>query len=267
MSLAYSQPAPRITPIVALRDTAGITKRNLIHFWRSPEAMLIFIQPALILLLFRYVLGGAIKIPSGSYVDFLVPAIFLEAMLLSGMSTAIELATDLNSEIIDRFRSLPMARSAFLAGRTSADLVRSLISLVIMVGIGVAVGFRFHCSFLAAIAGLALVMYFGYAFSWINATIGLLTKTPSVAQVVAMSPVFILLFASPAIIPVDTMPGWLKPFANNQPFGTTVNALRGIFEGSPDSHWIWLSLAWATGIVVVFFGVSVSLYRTATSSS
>ncbi len=148
MSASYrSRRVPPMTPAVALRDTAGIAKRYLLRTIRMPaEASVLVIQPALILLLFRYVLGGAIKVPGGSYADFLVPAVFIEAMLLSGMSTSIGLTLDLKSGIIDRFRSLPMARSAVLVGRTLSDLVRSVFALALMIVLGVAVGFRFHCT-------------------------------------------------------------------------------------------------------------------------
>ena len=145
-----------MTPRVAARDTAGVAKRNLLRIIRTPRLLVIgAIQPAMLLILFRYVLGGAIHIPGGNYVDYVVPAIFLEAVLIGGMTTSIGLAEDLKSGIIDRFRSLPMARSAVLAGRTLADLSRSLLSLAIMVVLGLLVGFRFHSDAGSILAGLA----------------------------------------------------------------------------------------------------------------
>ena len=263
MSASYrSRRVPPMTPAVAIRDTAGIAKRYLLRTIRMPaEASVLVIQPALILLLFRYVLGGAIKVPGGSYADYLVPAVFIEAMLLSGMSTSIGLALDLNSGTIDRFRSLPVARSAVLAGRTLSNLVRSVFALALMIVLGVAVGFRFHCTPAAAFAAMALVIAFGYAFSWVYATIGLLTKDPEVAQGVAVLPVFILMFISPAIVPVATMPGWLQPVARNQPFSVTVNAVRALLQGGPAYHWLWQSIAWSAGILLIFFLVAVHLYR------
>jgi len=267
MSASYrSRRVPPMTPAVAIRDTTGIAKRYLLRTIRTPaEASVLVIQPALILLLFRYVLGGAIKVPGGSYVDFLVPAVFIEAMLLSGMSTSIGLALDLKSGIIDRFRSLPMARSAVLAGRTLSDLVRSVFALALVVALGVAVGFRFHCTVAAALAAMALVIAFGYAFSWIYATIGLLTKNPESAQVIAVLPVFILMFISSAIVPVATMPGWLQPVARNQPFSVTTDAMRALLEGGPASPWAWQSLAWSAGILAAFFLIAVRLYRNITT--
>jgi ABC transporter DrrB family efflux protein len=248
------------------RDTGGVAKRNLLRILRNPRLLVISaIQPAMLLVLFRYVLGGAIHIPGGSYVDYIVPAVFIEAVMIGGMATAIGLADDLGSGIIDRFRSLPMARSAVLAGRTLADLARSVFSLALMVGLGLLVGFSFHAGVGAIVAGLALVIFFGYCFSWIYATIGLLTKDPETAQVAGILPFFILVFASSAIVPVATMPSWLQPFARHQPVSITINAVRALMQGEPTHHWVWQSLAWSTGILVVFFTIAVRLYRNVTA--
>lgn len=201
----------------------------------------------------------------GSYVDFVVPAIFVEAVLIGGMTTSIGLAQDLKSGIIDRFRSLPMARSAVLADRTLADLSRSIFSLAVMVGLGLLVGFRFHSSTPRILAGLALILAFGYAFSWMYAAIGLAPKDPETAQIAGILPFFVLMFASNAIVPVATMPGWLQPFASNQPLSVTVTAVRALFEGGSATHWFWQALACAAGIFVVFFAISIALYRNSTS--
>jgi ABC transporter DrrB family efflux protein len=256
---------PRPTAAGA-RDTGGVAKRNLLRILRNPRLLVISaIQPAMLLVLFRYVLGGAIHIPGRSYVDYIVPAVFIEAVMIGGMATAIGLADDLRSGIIDRFRSLPMARSAVLAGRTLADLARSAFSLALMVGLGLLVGFSFHAGIGAIVAGLALVIFFGYCFSWIYATIGLLTKDPETAQVAGILPFFILVFASSAIVPVATMPSWLQPFARHQPVSITINAVRALLQGEPTHHWVWQSLAWSAGILVVFFTIAVRLYRNVTA--
>jgi ABC-2 type transport system permease protein/oleandomycin transport system permease protein len=237
-------PPTRMTLGNAARDTAGVAKRNLLRIVRTPQLIVIgALQPAMLLVLFRYVLGGAIRVPGGSYVDYVVPAIFLEAVLIGGMTTSIGLAQDLKSGIIDRFRSLPMARSAVLAGRTLADLSRSLLSLAIMVGLGLLVGFRFHS----------------------YATIGLATKDPETAQVAGILPFFILMFASNAIVPVATMPSWLQGFARNQPLSVTIAAVRALLEGGAAAHYVWLSLAWSAGIFIVFFTIALQLYRNSTS--
>ena len=263
-----ASPRRIMTPAMALRDTGGVAKRNLLRILRTPR-LLVFgvIQPALLLILFRYVLGGAIRVPGVSYVNFVVPAVFVEAVLIGGMTTSISLAQDLQSGIIDRFRSLPMARSAVLAGRTVADLCRSVLSLSVMIALGLAVGFRFDASLPAILAGLALILIFGYAFTWVYATIALVTKDPETAQVAGILPFFILMFASDAIVPVQTMPSWLQPFARNQPFSVTIGAVRALLEGGPTAHWVWQTLLWALGIFVVFFTISLHLYRSITSST
>jgi len=254
-----------MTAALAVRDVWGITKRNLLHTVRTPQLVLIVVQPVMLLLLFRYVLGGAIHVPGIAYVDFVVPGVFLEAVLIGGMATAIGLAEDLKSGIVDRFRSLPMARSAVLAGRTVADLSRSALALAVMVGLGVLVGFRFHNTLPANVAGIALILGFGYSFSWMYAAIGLAVKDPETAQSAGILPFFILVFASSAIVPVSTMPGWLQPFARSQPVSVTINAVRALLEGGAVYHWVWQSLLWCVAIVIVFFTLAVHLYRQITS--
>jgi ABC-2 type transport system permease protein/oleandomycin transport system permease protein len=246
----------------AVRDTGGVAKRNMLRLFRTPRLLVIgAVQPALLLLVFRYVLGGAIVVPGHNYVNYVVPAIFVEAVLIGGMTTAIGLADDLNSGIIDRFRSLPMARFAVLAGRTIADLSRSVLSLAIMVGLGLAVGFSFNASAGSILAGMALILLFGYAFSWLYAAIGLATRDPETAQIAGILPFFILMFASNAIVPVATMPSWLQGFARNQPLSVAVSAARALFEGAPVGDSVWQSLLWCAGITIVFFGVALALYR------
>jgi len=259
-----TQPVP-LTMRLALRDIGGITRRNLLRIARTPQLVFVSIlQPTIILLLFRFVLGGAIHIPGVDYVDYVVPGIFLEAVLLGGMTTALALAQDLQSGMIDRFRSLPMARSAFLAGRTLADLSRGVIALAALIGLGAAVGFRFHNSAGACLAGVALILAFGYAMTWAYAAIGLAVKDPQTAQMASILPMFVLFFASSALVPVSTMPGWLQPFARNQPATVTIDSVRALFEGGPVYHDLWQAVAWCGGIFLVFLAVSLRLYRRAT---
>ena len=218
-------PAP-ITLRLAVRDMKGITKRNLLRIIRTPQLLFMtLVQPTIILLLFRYVLGGAIHVPGVDYVNYVVPGIFLEAVLIGGMTTALALATDLQAGMIDRFRSLPMARSAFLAGRTVADLCRAVLALAFIICLGLLVGFRFHNSLGACLAGIALIIGFGYAFTWVYAAIGLAVKDPQTAQMTSILPMFILFFASSALVPVATMPGWLQPI-RRKPAGLRHDRLR-----------------------------------------
>lgn len=256
-----AHPVP-LTLRLAVHDIGGITKRNLLRIIRTPQLLFVSIlQPAIILLLFRYVLGGAIHVPGLDYVDFVVPGIFLEAVLIGGMTTALALAQDLQAGMIDRFRSLPMARSAFLAGRTLADLCRGMLALAFLIGLGVLVGFRFHNTAAACLAGVALIIAFGYAMTWVYAAIGLAVKDPQTAQMTAIVPMFVLFFASSALVPVATMPGWLQPFARNQPATVTINSVRALFEGGPVYHDVWQAAAWCAGIFASFLVISLRLYR------
>lgn len=266
--IGVRQPAHgvQMTPLLALRDTWAVGRRNLLRIARTPLMLIVTaIQPALLLVLFRYVLGGAILIPGGSYVDYVVPAVFVEAVLIGGMTTSIGLAQDLKSGIVDRFRSLPMARSAVLAGRTLADLARSLFSLAIMVGLGLAVGFRFHSTVPRILAGMGLILLFGYAFSWMYATIALVTKDPETAQIAGILPFFVLMFASNAVVPVATMPTWLQGFARNQPLSVTVTAVRHLLEGGAADPSLWQALAWSGGLLAFFFACALQLYRNSIS--
>ena len=267
--LVIRQPAAHAGPLplrLAVRDIQGITRRNLLRIIRTPQLLFMsIVQPTIILLLFRFVLGGAIRIPGLAYVNYVVPGIFLEAVLIGGMTTALALAQDLQAGIVDRFRSLPMARSAFLAGRTLADICRSVLALAFLIGLGLLVGFRFHNSAGACLAGIALIIAFGYALTWAYAAIGLAVRDPQTAQMAAILPMFILFFASSALVPVATMPGWLQPFAQNQPATVTINAVRALFEGGPVYHNLWQAALWCAGIFAVFLIISLNLYRKATA--
>lgn len=255
--------AARHTPLLALRDFIGVAERNLKRSVRTPQLLLYMIQPVMLLLLFRYIFGGAIKVPGGDYVNFVVPAIFLITVLIGAMTSAIGIAEDLKSGMIDRFRSMPMARSAVLAGRSLTDLARSAVSLAVMVALGVAVGFRFHSGAAQIATAMLLILAFGYAFSWVNAAIGISAKDPESAQNAATGPTFLLLFASNAIVPPATLPGWLQAFARNQPLGITTTAVRELLEGGAVGNDAWISLAWSAGITVVFFGLALTLYQRA----
>jgi ABC-2 type transport system permease protein/oleandomycin transport system permease protein len=180
---------------------------------------------------------------------------------LLGATTAVALATDLAGGMVDRFRSLPITRSATLAGRTIADLARATLVLLVGLGAGVAVGFRFHNGFLPGVAGLGLVLAFSYAMSWEMAWIALKVKDPETAQVAGFLPVVPFVFASSGFVPVLTMPGWLQGFANVQPFSVTISAVRALTQGGPTAHFVWQSAAWIVGIGIVFGALAIAEYR------
>jgi ABC transporter DrrB family efflux protein len=255
----------RSLPVRGVRDALAITWRNLIGYRRVPQ-LLVFstIQPVIFVLLFRYVFGGAID-PPGSipYVDFLMPGVFVQTVVFGALATAIGLAADMKSGMLERFRSLPMARSAVLAGRTLADLTRNVFVVILMVAVGFLVGFRYHTSVLGLVAGILLLLFFGYAMSWIFATVGLAVGDPETAQAAAFPVLAPLVFASSVFVPVQDMPGWLQVWANNQPVSVTASAVRALMLGGPTASLVWRSLAWCVGILVVFGPLAVRRYRRA----
>src|SRR5437868_12053358 len=226
-------------------DATAMTKRNLLRYLRLPN-LLVFstIQPVMFVLLFVYVFGGAIgaALPKGvSYKDFLMPGIFVQTVIFGSVQTGVGLADDLAKGMIDRFRSLPMARSAVLGGRTLSDTVRNVFVVLLMTGVGLLIGFRFHGGFVPSVAGLGLTVLFGFAFSWISALIGMSVRDPEAAQAAGFIWVFPLIFASSAFVPVQTMPSWLQTFARNNPITHVINAIRALIQGGPVWHSLWIS--------------------------
>jgi ABC transporter DrrB family efflux protein len=245
-----------------VRDTLAIMARNLIALRRVPQ-LLVFstIQPVMFVLLFRYVFGGAVRTPGIPYVDFLMPGVFVQTVVFGAIGTAVGLASDLKSGLLERFRSLPMARSALLTGRTLADLARNVFVVILMASVGFLVGFRIHTNALALVAALLLVLFFGYSMSWIFATVGLVVGDPETAQAAAFPVMAPLVFASSVFVPVASMPGWLQGFAEHQPVSVTASAVRALVLGGPTSSYVLQSLAWGIGIIVVFAPLAVRRYR------
>jgi ABC transporter DrrB family efflux protein len=246
----------------AAPDAFALAWRGLVTYRRVPQ-LLVFstIQPVVFVLMFRYVFGGAIHVPGVNYVDYLMPGIFVQTSVFGAIGTAIGLAADVKSGLLERFLSLPMARSAVLTGRTLADLTRNVFVIALMSGVGFLVGFRVQSGALAFLAALALVLAFGYALSWVFATIGLLLKDPESAQAAAFPLMAPLVFASSAFVPVATMPGWLQPFAAHQPVSVTASAARALILGTPATSSLLQSIGWIIGILAVFVPVAVWRYR------
>jgi ABC transporter DrrB family efflux protein len=249
---------------MALSDTVVLAKRNLLRIPRAPDLLLSFtVQPILFVLLFVYVFGGAISTPGYDYVDFLMPGIIVQTICFGGFVTALGLAEDLKKGLIDRFRSLPIARSAVLAGRTLADVATNIISLAIMLAVGVLVGFSFDNGVLEILAGVGLLLLFGYAFSWLFAYLGLSASSAESAQALGFIAVFPLTFASSAFVPTDSMPDWLQAFANATPLPNIVDAIRALWLGAPAGTDVWAAVLWSLGLIAVFATLSVSRYRRA----
>ena len=248
----------------AASDTLVLTKRNLLRIPRAPDLLLSFtVQPIMFVLLFVYVFGGAVQTPGFEYVDYLMPGIIVQTISFGGFVTALGLAEDLKKGLIDRFRSLPMARSALLAGRTLADVATNLFSLVVMITVGLLAGFRFASGPLRILAGIGLVLLFGYAFSWMFAFLGLSSSSPEAAQSLGFIAIFPLAFASSAFVPVESMPPPVEAFARVNPFTIEVNALRALFLDLPVGNNVWGAVLWSLGITVVFAWLSVARFRRA----
>ena len=248
----------------AVSDTLILAERNLIRLPRAPELLLAFtIQPIMFVLLFRYVFGGAIRTPGYSYVDFLIPGIIVQNIAFGGFVTALGLNEDVHKGLVDRFRSLPMSRAAVLAGRTTSDIVTNALSLTILLITGVIIGFSFHTNAPDAIAGIGLLLLFGFAFSWFFAFVGLLASTPESANSVAFIVVFPLTFISSAFVPVASMPEPLKSFANVNPFTIVVDAIRHLWLGAPAHNSVWGAVVWSFVIVALFAPLAVARYRRA----
>jgi ABC-2 type transport system permease protein/oleandomycin transport system permease protein len=246
-------------------DTIVIAKRNLLRIPRQPDLLMAYtIQPVMFIVLFVYVFGGAINTPGFDYVDFLMPGIITQSIAFGGFVTAIGLNEDLRKGLIDRFRSLPMARSAVLAGRTLADVVLNTLSLTMMILVGVVVGFGFDSPVYEILAGCLLLLLFGYAFSWLFALMGMVASSPESAQSVGFLAIFPLTFASSAFVPTDSMPSWLEAFAEINPFTIVVNAIRALWLDAPAGNYVWGALAWTLGMIAVFAPLAVRAYRRAT---
>src|SRR5262245_16753280 len=261
---ALVRPAPGL--YTAASDAVAIAWRNLLAYVRLPElAVFSTIQPIMFVLLFRYVFGASINLsdPNVNYVDYLMPGIIVQTAVFGAAATGIGLAEDLGKGLIERFRSLPMARSAVLTGRTLADSVRNVFVMALITVVGVIVGFRIHGGLFAYLAALALVLLFAFALSWVVANIGLSASNGEAAQAAIFPMLFPLTFASSAFVDTAFMPGWLQVFADHQPVTITVNAARDLVLGYPAAGNVLASIAWSVGILAVFAPLAVRKYRRA----
>ena len=250
----------------AISDALVMTRRNLLVWLRVP-AYIVFtvVQPVIFVLLFRYVFGGAIRAPgAGGYVSYLMPGIIGQTAAFATFATAIALAQEATKGVIDRFRAMPIARSAVLAGRLIADSIRMLIVILVIIGVGYAVGFRFQNGVAGAIGMVLLAEAFGIAVCSVSAFVGLAIKDEESVQAFGLIWIFPLTFVSSAFVPIATMPGWLQVFANNQPVTLVINAMRAMALGGPQfplNPALWESVVWLAGILIVFTPLAVRSYR------
>lgn len=251
---------------LGLTDTLTLTRRDLMIWVRNPAFMFFtIIQPVMFVILFRYVFGGAIPVNvPGGYVNFLMPGIIAQSAAFASFGTAISLARQLQKGVIDRFRAMPMARSAVLLGRLLADTLRLVVTVIVILGVGYLVGFRFSNGVLAAIVMLVFGVIFGVTICTVSAFVGLAIKDEESVGSFGLVWLFPLTFVSAAFVPVRSMPGWLQTFANNQPVTIVIDEMRSLALGGPLALHAWESLVWMAGIAAVFVPLAVRAYRRAT---
>jgi len=262
MSVAIADPR-RLSLAETLADSRVMAGRQLRKSLRRPTYIVFsFVQPVILVLLFRYVFGGAIDTGGLDYVDFLIPGIIVQTAIFGALVTGLGITEDLKAGSVDRFRSLPIARSSVLLGRTAADLVMNVMTLIVMVLVGVAIGFRPSEPVYALAAAFVLVLAFSYVFSWISAYIGLMVRDPETAQSAGFIWVFPLTFASSAFVPADSMPGAIQAFAEINPVTLAVDAARALTVGRGDPLAPALgTIAWLAGLLLVFVTLSVRAFR------
>ncbi|QMU75109.1 ABC transporter permease [Streptacidiphilus sp. PB12-B1b] len=276
-AIGAAVPTQHTGALQSLRDSWVVAKRNLRRMTRIPEIVVFgMMQPVMFVLLFTYVMGGAIKVPGDSdpnaYKQYLMAGIFAQTVTFAVAGASAGIAEDMTKGLVDRFRSLPMARSAVLVGRTMADLVQTALTLVVLALVAFIIGWRIHKSVLEAFCGFLLLLLLGYAFSWIGALIGLSVRSPEAATSAGLVWLFPLTFLSNAFVPVSTMPGWLQAVAYWNPFSATVQAVRDLFGNLPPGpgptewpmkHAIGVSIGWSLLILALFSWLSVRKYRSA----
>ncbi|WP_433046284.1 ABC transporter permease [Dactylosporangium sp. CS-033363] len=249
----------------AVSDTFVLTGRSLRHWIRQPQLMLLStVQPVMLVLLFTQVFGGAVDTPGIRYVDYLLPGVLVQTVAWDSTQTAVGIAADLGTRTVERFRSLPMSPVAALAGRTLADLCRTVFVCALMTGTAALIGFRVHGGAPAAVAAFALVCAFGFAMSWLFALIGLMVRGAEAALAASFVWVFPLMFASNALVPTGSMPAWLRGFAEHQPISQVVGAARALLLGEPAGRWLLPALAWTAGALLLAVPLAVRRYYRAT---
>lgn len=264
-------PAPRADPpsgpAWVVRDCWAEATRHMRALPRSPEVLAFAtIQPIMFVLLFVFVFGGSIDVPGYSdYNQFLLPGIFAQTVLFGSTFTAVGLAEDLQKGLVDRLRSLPMYEGAVVIGRTVSDVLRNIVTFVVMLAVAFLIGFRFEGTLLAAFAATVLLLGFAYAFSWINAWVGVSLGSVEAVNSASFTWIFPITFVSSAFVDPRNMPSWLEPLASNNPFTIATNATRALYNGRDPGSDLWLAVAWAVGITIVFGFLATSRFKAATS--
>ncbi len=256
---------PRVGLTATLRHTLTLAWRSLVQIKHNPMELLdLSVQPIMFLLLFTYVFGGAIAGSTGEYLQFSLPGLVAQNMLFATLTTAIGLNTDITKGVFDRLRSLPIARSAPLAGRIIADTLKQVWAFALFLGLGIVLGFRVQTSVVGVLGALALLLTFALALSWMSVLIGLKASDPEKVQIFAFSLMMPITFTSNAFVPADTMPGWLQKWVEINPVTHLADAVRGLLSGGPVASNAAVSLLWAAGLALVFAPLSIRAFRNRT---
>ncbi|GAB2622067.1 transport permease protein [Paractinoplanes abujensis] len=254
---------PRGGALAALvRHSVALARRSLIKTIRTPEALIdVTLQPVIFLLLFTYLFGGALAGGNrGAYLQFLLPGLLAQSLAMGGIALGQNLNADIEKGVFDRFRSLPVSRSAPLVGAVAADIVRYLTVCAVMLGFGYVMGFRVETGFVPAVAAVALAVGFGLCFCWISVWVGMIVRTSGAVQGVMFLLVFPLGFGSNVFVGTDTLPGWLQAFVHVNPITPLVASIRGLLIGGPVAHHLLLTLAWMAGLLIVFVPLALRAY-------
>jgi oleandomycin transport system permease protein len=249
-------------PFPLIRHSAALAKRSLIKTMRTPEALIdVTLQPVIFLLLFTYVFGGAIAGNQREYLQYLLPGILAQTIAMGATAIGVNLNTDISKGVFDRFRSLPIARSAPLIGAVCADVVRYLIVAFITLGMGLVMGFRIHTNPFAALAGCLLAVGFALSMSWVSVWLGMKARTPGAVQGLMILIVLPLSFGSNTFVKASTMPSWMQGFVKVNPISHLAGATRGLFTGGPVMNDLLWTFGWMAGLVAVFMPLAMRAYR------
>jgi oleandomycin transport system permease protein len=249
-------------PFRLIRHSLALTKRSLIKTWRTPEALVdVTIQPGLFLVIFVYIFGGAVSGSTHSYLQFLLPGILAQTISTGAIAIGVNLNTDMEKGIFDRFRALPIPRSAPLIGAVLGDVVRYVIVTISTLAVGYAMGFRIQTDPLRALAGCLLAVVFALCLSWLSVFVGMKVRTPGAVQGIMFLLVMPLSFASSVFVATKSLPGWMQGFVKVNPLTHLVDAMRGLFIGTPVGTHVWWTLAWSFGLVMVFMPLALRAYR------
>jgi oleandomycin transport system permease protein len=249
-------------PFPLVRHSAALAMRSLIKTWRTPEALIdVTLQPAIFLVIFVYIFGGAVSGSTHDYLQFLLPGILGQTIATGAIAIGVNLNTDISKGVFDRFRAFPIPRSAPLLGAVLGDVVRYVVVTISTVGMGYILGFRMQGSLLAALAGCALAVLFALCLSWMSVVVGLSVRTSGAVQGILFLVFMPLAFASNVFVDPTTLPGWMQGFVKVNPLTHLVGAVRGLFLGTPVGDHVWWTLVWCAGLVVVFMPLALRAYR------